>query len=72
MHLELRESYISSFLYLLDLEFFPPLIAGSPTWYRTAAEQLDLDFTALRKKIRRDVDIDDRDADFAMMDLEKE
>lgn len=45
----------------IDLKLLPRLIGGSPTWYRTAAENPDPDPAALRMKIPHNVDLDDSD-----------
>ena len=45
----------------VDPKLLPALIAGSPTWYRTAAEHPDPDPAALRKPPPRDLEVDDSD-----------
>ena len=45
----------------IDTKLLPAFIAGSPTWYKTAAEYPNPDPAALRKKAPRDVEFDDSD-----------
>ena len=45
----------------VDSKLLPALIEGSPTWYRTAAENPDPDPAALRGKPPRDLEFDDSD-----------